>query len=105
MSANKPPRHVEEYSLPSAEALLAGTLALMTGYAQHKEDCEIRPLMAGKLVRNLTALAAHPAISEPMKAMLTRLLEHWVRAAGLACEAKTQSPVSAWVHAAPAVVQ
>lgn len=105
MNANRPPRHVEEYSLRSAEALLAGTLALMTGYAQHKEDCEIRPLMAGKLVRNLTALAAHPAISEPMQAMLTRLLEHWVRAAGPACEAKAQSHVSSWVHAAPRVVQ
>ena len=93
----------EEYSLPPVEALLAGTLALMTGYAQHGEGCEIRPLMAGKLVRNLTALAHHPAVSEPMRAMLVRLVEHWLRAAeppGLG-----QAGASAWVHAVPAAVQ
>lgn len=105
MNANKPPSHIEEYSLPSAEALLAGTLALMTGYAQHKEDCEIRPLMAGKLVRNLTALAHHPAVSEPMQAMLTRLLEHWLRAAGPAWRGDEPVAPPAWVHAVPAVMQ
>ena len=93
----------EEYSLPSVEALLAGTLALMTGYAQHGEGCKIRPLMAGKLVRNLRALAHHPAVSAPMQAMLARLVEHWLRAAEPAWPG--QAGESFWAQAVPATLQ
>lgn len=105
MFSNQPIHHDEEYSLPSAEALLAGTLALMTGYAQHQEGCDIRPLMAGKLVRNLSALAAHPGVTEPMKVMLGKLLEHWMRAAHPAGIEATRPAESSWAHAAPAVLQ
>jgi hypothetical protein len=93
----------EEYSLPPVEALLAGTLALMTGYAQRGEGCEIRPLMASKLVRNLTALAHHPAVSPAMQAMLARLVKHWLRAADPLGSGQAGAP--AWVHAVPAAVQ
>lgn len=102
MDANRYPSRDEEYKLPGVEALLAGTLALMTGYAQHGADCEIRPLMAGKLVRNLTALANHPALSEPMKAMLTRLIEHWMRAAW---QEQPEPEMPSWVHATPVAMQ
>lgn len=93
----------EEYSLPPVEALLAGTLALMTGYAQHGADCEMRVLMADKLVSNLTTLAHHPALSKTMQTMLARLTEHWQRTA----EAQGTRPggKSRWVHAVPAAVQ
>jgi len=40
------PSTEEEYVLPCAEALLAGTLALMTAYAQGSPSCRGRPLMA-----------------------------------------------------------
>mgnify|MGYP007091142374 CR=1 FL=1 len=50
----------EEYTLPSVEALLAGTLALLTGYAQSAPDCAHRPLMARKVVSNLFFHAAPP---------------------------------------------
>lgn len=93
----------EEYSLPPLEALLAGTLALMTGYAQHQEGCDVRPLMAHKLVRNLSALAHHPAVSEPMQAMLTRLVEHWQRAAEPVWAG--QAGESSWAQVAPATLQ
>jgi hypothetical protein len=46
--------------LPLAEALLAGTLALMTGHAQ--ACCEgQRALMAKKIIANLFMLSRHPA--------------------------------------------
>lgn len=102
----KTEKHVcqdEEYSLQPVEALLAGTLALMTGYAQHGERCEIRPMMASKLVRNLTALARHPAVSEPMQAMLMRLVEHWLRAAEPVWSGRASE--AAWAHAVPATLQ
>lgn len=93
----------EEYSLPPLEALLAGTLALMTGYAQHQEGCDIRPLMAHKLVRNLSALAHHPAVSEPMQTMLARLVEHWLRAAEPAWTG--QAGEASWARAVSATLQ
>lgn len=67
----------EEYTLPSVEALLAGTLALMTGYAQSTCDCAHRPLMARKLVSNLLCLSAHPQLSPAMQTMLANLRTRW----------------------------
>jgi hypothetical protein len=67
----------EEYTLPSAEALMAGTMALLTGYAQSAPDCANRPLMAKKVVSNLFFLAAHPHISAPMQTMLGNLRTRW----------------------------
>jgi hypothetical protein len=62
------PTHAdEEYSLPPVEALLAGTLALMTGCAQHSGPVCQRELMVGKVVSNLTELAQHPALSQPRR--------------------------------------
>src|SRR3989344_4516252 len=52
----------EEYSLPCAEALLAGTLALMTGYVQACCDSH-RDALRRKIAANLPLLAA-PDIRE-----------------------------------------
>lgn len=67
----------EEYTLPSVEALMAGTLALLTGYAQSAPDCAHRPLMAKKLVSNLFFLSGHPQLSAPMQTMLSNLRTRW----------------------------
>ncbi|MDO5625407.1 MAG: hypothetical protein Q4G71_12050 [Pseudomonadota bacterium] len=67
-------RDDEEYTMPCVEALLAGTLALMTGFAQG--SAHAGP-MASKIVANLDALADHPALSEPMRLMLARLVPRW----------------------------
>lgn len=67
----------EEYTLPSVEALMAGTLALLTGYAQSAPDCAHRPLMAKKVVSNLFFLAGHPQLSAPMQTMLANLRTRW----------------------------
>lgn len=67
----------EEYLLPSMDALMAGTLALMTGYAQADPDGGHRSLMARKLVSQLFFLAGHPQVSPSMRCVLTNLRTHW----------------------------
>lgn len=67
----------EEYTMPSVEALMAGTLALLTGYAQSPPGCAQRPLMAKKLVSNLFFLSGHPQLSAPMQTMLANLRTRW----------------------------
>lgn len=67
----------EEYVLPSVDALMAGTLALMTGYAQAPADGVHRSLMGKKLVSNLFFLAQHPQVSPTMRCMLGNLRTRW----------------------------
>lgn len=66
----------EEYHLPCAEALLAGTLALMTGHAQACCDNH-RQLMDAKIVANLSRLGEHPILSAQFRAALSNLRIHW----------------------------
>ncbi|HEY9095997.1 MAG TPA: hypothetical protein VIN35_09655 [Hydrogenophaga sp.] len=68
----------EEYTLPSVEALMAGTLALLTGYAQSAPGCAHRPVMARKLIANLRFLSEHPHLSAPMQTMLGNLRTRWL---------------------------
>jgi hypothetical protein len=96
----------EEYTMPSVEALLAGTLALMTGYAQSARECPHRPLMAGKLVSNLLYLSAHPQLSPPMQTMLSNLRTRWQLELEHSADAKAAdiTPTPLW-HPVPAGVQ
>jgi hypothetical protein len=58
--------------LPPAEALLAGTLALMTGHAQ--ACCEgQRALMAKKIIANLFMLSRHPGAPPNFRAIAANL--------------------------------
>ncbi|MBO9678009.1 MAG: hypothetical protein J7556_07205 [Acidovorax sp.] len=68
----------EEYSLPCAEALLAGTLALMTGWAQACCDSHREP-MARKIVANLQNLAQLEALTPHFRTMLWSLQTRWVQ--------------------------
>ena len=91
------PRHTdEEWVLPSSEALLAGTLALMTGCAQHSGPHAQRELMAGKVVANLTELARHPDLSPTLRQLLSRLSERWLM------ELRSDAPASPWAVSMPA---
>jgi hypothetical protein len=74
----------KETRAPCAEGMLAATLALMTGFAEHCAHPEIasaKPavprLLAAKAASNLFFLAGNPALSEPMRATLWRLRAHW----------------------------
>lgn len=65
-----------EYTLPSAEAMLAGTLALMTGHAQN--TCpNRRMLMALKIRHNLDQLRSQADLSEQFRCVLLRLCHEW----------------------------
>lgn len=69
--------HVE---LPCIDGMLAGTLALMTGYAEHQCDqgsAHCRSLMAKKIVSNLFFLSSHPQMPTAMAAVLCNLQKHW----------------------------
>ena len=66
----------DEYVLPTAEALLAGTLALMTGHAQ-SQDPEQRGRMANKIHSNLGALAQHVHLSDPFRRVVQRMGQAW----------------------------
>lgn len=73
----------QEYGMPCAEALLAGTLALMTGHAQ--ACCEDqRARMAQKTADNLALLARHPRLSQGFRRMVANLGAHWPAADGAA---------------------
>ena len=69
-------RPVEEYELPCAEALLAGTLALMTS---HAEGCceQHRRLMTARIVSHLTQLSGHAILSAEFRSALWSLRSHW----------------------------
>ncbi len=102
---NAAPCLEEEYTLPSVEALMAGTLALLTGYAQSAPGCAHRPLMARKVVSNLFCLSEHPQLSAPMQTLLSNLRTRWQ----IEVEKDTQlppagAPRALW-HAAPEGVQ
>lgn len=66
----------EEYELPSVEAVLAGTLALMTGCAQTHRPAQRRQMM-NRIVGNMALLAEHPHLSDPFRCAVRKLRCHW----------------------------
>lgn len=96
----------ETYTLPSLEALIAGTLALMTGYAQSPEESGHRPLMAHKLVLQLHTLSQHAGLSAPLRQMLAGLQLRWQAQVNAVAPAALagQSPAPLW-HTAPSQIQ
>ena len=88
----------EEYSLPCAEALLAGSLALMTGYAQAGEPQ--REALGAKIAVNLQQLAGLGSLTPHFRTMLANLHERWACQGGVAAH----RPRALW-HAAPETLQ
>jgi hypothetical protein len=77
------PQHqheIEEHELPCLEAVLAGTLALMTGYSQALQ-AELRPhqrvLMGEKIGDNLALLLHQPQLSSGFRQVLLALHRRW----------------------------
>jgi hypothetical protein len=75
-----PHAFTDEHELPAVEAVLAGTLALMTGYSQALQ-AELHPVqrlhMGRKIDANLALLADHPCLSEPFQRVLLGLRARW----------------------------
>jgi hypothetical protein len=94
----------EEHELPTVEAVLAGTLALMTGYSQSllaELQPEHRVLMGRKIGNNLALLAEHPQLSVPFQAVLGGLQRRWTQMAGCTAEAAPLCRPSACPFQAP----
>lgn len=89
------PHRDEEYSLPCAEAVLAGTLALMTGHAQAC-CCSQRAALSEKVVAGLQQLAHSNHFTPHFRALLGSLQHKWVQQ----CAADAQAPRSAALQAA-----
>ena len=68
----------EGQQLPSAEAVMAATLALMTGHAQACCD-KRRWAMLTKTIANLRLLAQHPEVSSGFKSVADQLHAMWLR--------------------------
>jgi hypothetical protein len=66
----------EEHVMPCAEAMLAGTLALMTGHAQSACATQ-RNLMGRKIRSNLFFLGQHPALSPSFRKVVHNMHQHW----------------------------
>ncbi len=93
----------EEQRLPCAEAILAGTLGLMTAHAQ--AACNVqRQRIAQKVELNLAGLAEHPALSLHFRLALSALSAHWqLLGHQYAClrehkERSFQEAESSWIH-------
>ena len=94
----------EEYTLPSAEALLGGTLALMTGLNQ-AQCAQHRELMAHKIVANLASLTQSPQLSAGFRHLLDSLRQRWLaQQGGVVMQGEASAPSGLW-HPAPAALQ
>jgi hypothetical protein len=92
--------------LPCVEGLLAGTLALMTGYAQKISGLDSDGhalLMARKIAANLDALKSYPCLSLPFAAVLSNLERLWADLAQAPQTLRAQN-TSMW-HGVAASVQ
>ena len=67
----------DEYIMPCAEAILAGTLALMTGHARCSCAAH-RDMMGSKVAHNLAQLAQHSVMSEEFRTVAFKLHMQWV---------------------------
>lgn len=68
------------YHMLKAEALLAGTLALMTAHAQCNCPKAIsnKDLMTKKIISNLSQLVSHANLTEQFRTMLGNLQNIWL---------------------------
>ena len=104
MNTDIQPAADEEYRMPCAEALLACTMALMTGHVQACCDNH-RTLMAQKVASNLAQLAAHLLLSAEFRAMLWNLRTRWqLQLEQSRGQAPAQRDERLW-HTTPASVQ
>lgn len=98
----------DEHELPASEAVLAATLALMTGYSQALQ-ADLHPqqrlLMGAKIGRNLALLADHPALSEGFQRIALGLRARWQLMSACTVQAEPARAEGLAPCAAPARLQ
>jgi hypothetical protein len=98
----------EEHDLPSVEAVLAGTLALMTGYSQALQaevDPQARLHMGMKIGDNLSMLAGHPQLSTGFRQVLLGLQNRWQSMSDCTQQAAPAAHASGFQMTAPERLQ
>ena len=99
------PSTTEEYSMPCAEALLASTLALMTGYVQACCD-DHREVMGRKIVANLQFLSEQTMLTAHFRTLAGNLHARWLQQAGAVDDTEAAAlPQRVLWHVAPEVLQ
>lgn len=88
--------------LPCAEALVAGTVAAMTAWADPCPGCTLSPaaqraILARKLVANLLLLQQHPGLSPELRQVMAMACRRWQGVLG-----RADLPAPAAVPAPPA---
>lgn len=94
----------EEYIIPGPEALMASTMALMTG---HVQSCCVshREAIVAKIVANLAVLSQDPMLSPGFQALLWSLRSRWLALGQVAASAGYASAESRLWHAGSEVLQ
>ncbi|GAA4429296.1 hypothetical protein [Acidovorax lacteus] len=92
--ASAPVSADEEYALPGVEALLAGTLALMTGHAQACCDGH-RDAMARKIAAQLGWIGELQGFTPHFRTVLGTLRARWLQQAGLPDDAGAHAQAAA----------
>jgi hypothetical protein len=84
---------------PCANALVAGTVALMTAWADPCDggSCSApkqRQLIARKIASNLYYLMQHPQVNPPLRRVMSNAQHRWVQ---VAARQENQNQADAWV--------
>lgn len=93
------------HAMPCPQAMLAGTLALMSAWAHPVAGCALhgaqrRPMLARKIVSNLFFLREHPLVSPALRGLAGQLHQHWAAAEANASPAG-EAPCAGSANAAP----
>jgi hypothetical protein len=102
---------VNEFDISGLEAMLAGTLCLMSAYSHCSCGNENNQALIGlKIVSNLTCLQYQNSLSPEFRRVLSKVCESWrqhsmlAHADGSASQSATPDSKPLW-HAAPSTVQ
>jgi hypothetical protein len=99
--------NVTEYAISGLEAMLAGTLALMSAYA-HGACNKHQELMALKIVSNLTCLQNQASLSTEFRQVLAKVSDSWRQHSLLSSspwlDKAGHTQLHVW-HNAPGIVQ
>lgn len=98
-----PERTDIEVSLPCLEAVLAGTLALMTGYSQALQADQspaTRVRMGSKIGKNLELLLDHPGLTEAFRRVVAGLRMRWVEMSACTEQSVPITGASSFAHPA-----
>jgi hypothetical protein len=109
MNTSQTTNNENEFDISGLEAMLAGTLCLMSAYSHCQCSNENNQGLIGlKIVSNLTCLQYQNSLSPEFRRVLGKVCDSWRQHSLLSSsdhiDEKTQAQSQLW-HAAPAVVQ